>query len=391
MLGIYVHVPFCVKKCRYCDFLSFPGMEARFGCYVEAVCREIRERGGELRANSADENKSGREGCDRARVDTVFVGGGTPSVLPTEGLVKILRTVMETFDVAPDAEISVEGNPESLSFEKLARLREAGFNRLSIGFQSLSDGRLSALGRVHDREKALEAFRAARRAGFDNINVDLIFGFPGEPEGEFERTLSDVLELGPEHISCYSLIVEDGTPLASDVSSGKLPEPDDARDRADYRLAVKKLKNAGYVHYEISNFARPGRESRHNLRYWRQLEYLGFGPGAASFIDGRRFANSGDVEKYVSGVFETDPDSDETLTAAALRDEFMMLGFRLTDGPDFDEFSRRFGVRPEDFFADRLEKLVKNGLIEKRPDGSRPYALTEKGLDFANEVFSEFV
>ncbi|MBO4362868.1 MAG: radical SAM family heme chaperone HemW [Clostridia bacterium] len=380
MLGIYVHVPFCVKKCGYCDFLSFPGMENCFEAYAEAVCAEIRGKG-----------TLNKEGAVKETVDTFFVGGGTPSVLPASCLEKILRTARDVFDILPDAEITVEANPESASFEKLSRLREAGFNRLSIGFQSLSDERLKALGRVHNAEKAREAFAAARRAGFDNVNVDLIFGFPGEPEGEFERTLEEVIALKPEHVSCYSLIVEEGTPLAEGVRSGALPEPDDARDRADYRLAVRRLKEAGYVHYEISNFALPGRESRHNLRYWQQREYLGFGPGAASFKGARRFANSSDVKRYVSGVFETDPDSDEILTQAALREEFMMLGFRLTDGPDFAEFERRFGKRPEDFFAARLERLEKKGLIEKRASMEGPYALTEKGLDFANEVFAEFV
>ena len=381
MLGIYVHVPFCVKKCGYCDFLSFPGMENCFRGYVKALCGEIENRG---KLHSPEEG-------GKAPVDTVFIGGGTPTVLPAEYLAEILGTVEKTFDVIPGAEITVEANPESATLEKLSKLREAGFNRLSIGFQSLSDRRLSAIGRIHDSKKALEAFAAARKAGFDNVNVDLIFGFPGEPEGEFAATLEGVLALKPEHVSCYSLIVEEGTPLAENVRSGMLPEPDDVRDRKDYRQAVKRLKEAGYVHYEISNFALPGRESRHNLRYWHQREYLGFGPGASSFYGGRRFANSADVERYVSGIFETDPDSDETMTQAALRDEFMMLGFRLTEGPDFDRFAEKFGRRPEEFFADRLEKLEIRGLIEKRGCGSRPYALTEKGLDFANEVFEEFV
>ena len=374
MLGLYVHVPFCVKKCRYCDFVSEASDCDRRDRYVKAVAAEIRRRGDRSR-----------------RCDTVFIGGGTPSVLTGEQLKRIGDALRESFTIEPDAEFTVEANPDSLTPEKAAALKETGANRLSIGFQSLSERALGVLGRVHSAEKAVEAFKNARRAGFENINIDLIFGLPGEPEGEFENTLRRVAELGPEHISAYSLIVEEGTPLARDIMSGILPEPDDERDRADYRFALAFLKESGYRQYEISNFAKPGFESKHNRRYWRQEEYLGFGPAAASFEGGRRYSNTGDIRLYTENGGLASFSEDQTLSRDELMNEYMMLGFRMTDGPDLEHFRKIYGADAEELFSGKLKYLEGEGLIENRQSKTNPFRLTPKGLDFANRIWREFV
>ena len=374
MLGLYVHVPFCVKKCRYCDFVSEASDCDRRDRYVNAVAAEIRRRGDRSR-----------------RCDTVFIGGGTPSVLTGEQLKRIGDALRESFTIEPDAEFTVEANPDSLTPEKAAALKETGANRLSIGFQSLSECALGVLGRVHSAEKAVEAFKNARRAGFENINIDLIFGLPGEPEGEFENTLRRVAELGPEHISAYSLIVEEGTPLARDIMSGILPEPDDERDRADYRFALAFLKESGYRQYEISNFAKPGMESKHNRRYWRQEEYLGFGPAAASFEGGRRYSNTGDIRLYTENGGLASFSEDQILSRDELMNEYMMLGFRMTDGPDFEHFRKIYGADAEELFSGKLKYLEGEGLIENRQSKTNPFRLTPKGLDFANRIWREFV
>jgi len=374
MLGLYVHVPFCVKKCRYCDFVSEASDCDRRDRYVKAVAAEIRRRGDRSR-----------------RCDTVFIGGGTPSVLTGEQLKRIGDALRESFAIEPDAEFTVEANPDSLTPEKAAALKETGANRLSIGFQSLSGRALGVLGRVHSAEKAVEAFKNARRAGFENINIDLIFGLPGEPEGEFENTLRRVAELGPEHISAYSLIVEEGTPLAHDIMSGILPGPDDERDRADYRFALAFLKESGYRQYEISNFAKPGFESKHNMRYWRQEEYLGFGPAAASFEGGRRYSNTGDIRLYTENGGIASYSENQTLSRDELMNEYMMLGFRMTDGPDFEHFRKIYGADAEELFSEKLKYLERESLIEKSQCKTNPFRLTPKGLDFANRIWREFV
>lgn len=365
-LGVYVHIPFCRRKCAYCDFLSFACDKNGMDGYVSALIEEIK----------SSEYK-GRQ------VDTVFIGGGTPSMLCAEKIGEILDAIKENFNVETDAEITIEGNPDSLTFEKMTKYREYGVNRLSIGFQSLNPDILKTLGRVHTRERALEVFREAREAGFSNVNVDLIFGVPGDDRAAFRKTLEEIVALGPEHISAYSLIVEEGTEIFEKIRSGKLPEPDDGVDRDDYHFAVKFLENNGYLRYEISNFAKKGKESRHNTRYWKQEEYVGFGIGAASFADGRRFANADDFNAYVKGIRKLR--EDETLSHEEMMDEFMMLGFRMSNGPDFAEFSQKYGCNAFEIYREKLEKLQKEGLL------GADFRLTEKGFDFANKIFEEFV
>lgn len=316
-------------------------------------------------------------------VDTVFIGGGTPSMPDAEKIGEILNAIKENFIVEDDAEITIEGNPDSLSLEKMTKYREYGINRLSMGFQSLDISVLKMLGRVHTRKRAVEAFNEAREAGFSNVNVDLIFGVPGDDRDAFRKTLEDVVALGPEHVSAYSLIVEEGTEIYSKIEGGELSEPDDDVDRDDYHFAVKFLENNGYQRYEISNFAKFGKESRHNTRYWKQDEYIGFGIGAASFVNGRRFANADDLGAYVMG--ERSLREDEALSRDELMDEFMMLGYRMSAGPNFERFEEKYGVSALEKYGKTLKNLQNRGLIDEN------YKPTEKGFDFANEIFEEFV
>lgn len=367
-IGIYVHIPFCVRKCAYCDFLSFSCDEGNVKKYIHALQSEIKA------TKYAGED-----------VDTVFIGGGTPSFINAEYITEILAIIREKFNVDNNAEITVEGNPDSLTLEKLKSYRAAGVNRISMGFQSLDNDLLGLMGRVHDRETALRAFENARTAGFENVNVDLIFGLPGDDREAFKKTLETVVSLRPEHISAYSLIVEEGTKICGQIERGELPEPDDDFDRDDYHFAVDYLKAHGYNHYEISNFALPGFESRHNVRYWKQDRYVGFGLGASSFMGNRRFSNCRDFAKYVEMGGTPPLDEDVPLTEDELRDEFMMLGYRMTEGPNFGEFQARYGVDPTKFYSERLEKLVRLGLLDN------DFKITAKGLDFANEIFEEYI
>ena len=380
-LGLYIHIPFCLRKCVYCDFLSFPcgnGKDLQpdtAESYLAALFSELKRAGVQCR--------------DRI-VDTVFIGGGTPSVLPVGAVLRLLSCVRESFRLSDRAEITIEANPGTVTAEKFAEYRTAGINRLSLGFQSLDDRILSFLGRVHTEEQAVLAFREARRAGFDNINVDLIFGLPLPDQEAFRATVEKVIALSPEHISAYSLIVEEGTPLCEKIDSGELPEPDDRDDREDYAYCRRRLAETGFIHYEISNFAKPGRECAHNLKYWRQEEYLGVGLGAASFLDGMRFANGDDLGKYIAYDGNCGTREKNELSEDELRKEFMMLGFRMLQGPDFSLFEEKFRLRPEKCFGEALVRLTGDGFITPLEE-KRGFALTEKGLHFANSVFREFL
>lgn len=388
-LGLYVHIPFCLRKCVYCDFLSFPCGNGKdlppdtAESYLSALFSELKRAGVQCR--------------DRI-VDTVFIGGGTPSVLPLGAVSRLLSCIRASFRLSDQSEITIEANPGTVTAEKFAEYRTAGINRLSLGFQSLDDRILSFLGRVHNEEQAVSAFREARLAGFDNINIDLIFGLPIPDRKAFRETVEKVIALSPEHISAYSLIVEEGTPLCSKIESGELPEPDDRNDREDYAYCRKRFAEAGYIHYEISNFAKPGRECVHNLKYWRQEEYLGVGLGAASFLDGIRFANGDDLGKYIANDGNCGMREEIRLSEDKLRKEFMMLGFRMLEGPDFMHFEEKFHMRAEDCFGKSFAGLTEKGLIapvqeDENPAGCGKYGftLTEKGLHFANSVFKEFI
>ena len=380
-MGIYVHIPFCVRKCPYCGFFSRPpGDRGEIGAYVSRIIREIKA--------AASEYGVLPDGSGPRRADSIFIGGGTPSLLEPEQVSDILSALRAGFGITPDAEISMEANPGTLGQDgaRLSGFLAAGINRLSIGVQSFDDRVLRTLGRIHNAEEAERTFRAAREAGFDNINIDLMFGIPGQTAGQWDRTLRKAAELDPEHFSFYSLQLEEGTPFFEAFETGRLTELPDEEDRAMYHHAIALLKRAGYHHYEISNAAKPGFECRHNLKYWTLAEYLGIGDTAASYIDGTRFTmmDGEKTEVHVNSAFDD-------------MSEYMFTGLRLTRGILYSDFRRRFGMSPEEAFADRwaeLDEFFGSGALERRVtnDGERSALLiTEKGIDISNRIMEVFV
>ena len=366
-LSVYIHVPFCVKKCKYCDFLSSAGQE-RAGEYFATLGDEIRLKADEF---------SGRS------LSTVFFGGGTPSYPAAEYIERVMRLLKEYFTLDDDCEITMEANPDSLTKEKLIIYRAAGINRLSMGLQSDSRELLSRLGRVHSYERFLEAFRDARSAGFSNINVDLMFGLPGQSLADYEKTLRTVSELQSEHISCYGLIVEEGTPLYLENPKDL---PDEETERRMFRVSGELLSQYGYRQYEISNFAREGFECRHNIVYWKRGEYLGLGLGAHSFTGGERYHITEDFGEYISRDFSKR--GTEVLTPRDEYAEFFFLGLRMNEGVSLDEFQKCFGVGAEEIFAGQLEKLKSDKLIVQEDSTIK---LTAYGTDISNRVFAEFI
>ena len=364
-LGLYLHIPFCVQKCAYCAFYSLPGQGAgRQRDYVRALEEQLRRWAPR---------------CRGRRVDTVYLGGGTPSYLGGPALAGLLSWVRRLFAVEEGAEITVECNPESVTPELLTALRRAGANRLSLGVQSLSDERLRTLGRAHDAAGARAAYRLARRAGFDNISVDLMYGLPGQGLEDWRREVEGILSWRPEHLSAYVLTVEAGTPMA------RLPEdlfPDEDAQADQYELLCRLAAGAGYRHYEISNFALPGRHSRHNSRYWDLSDYLGLGPGAHSYLDGRRFFFEADLAAFLTSSC---PPRQEEQGPFHRGDEYVMLMLRTQRGVEEGEFARRFG-RPFTPYAQRLRPFLPLGLAAE--EGGR-WRLTERGFLVSNAILTE--
>ncbi len=392
-LALYIHIPFCAVRCAYCDFNTYAGLERLHEPFVAALREEIR-----------------RAGVQRGRppVRTIFIGGGTPTVLPSELLIQALDACYQAFVVAPDAEITCEANPGTVDRERFGALRAMGVNRLSMGVQSFDDTELRWLGRIHTAEEAMAAFHSARQVGFDNINLDFIFGLPGQTPETWARTLDRAVALGPEHLSLYGLTVEHGTPLFDRVRRG-LTEPPDEDLAADlYELACERLAAAGYAQYEISNWAKTadggwrmadGRwqsairnpQCAHNLVYWRHEPYLGFGPGAHSFDGERRWWNVKPVPEYIRRVEagRSPERGGELISRRTAMGEFMMLGLRLVQEGVMDaRFRARFGVGLEKAFGEQIRRLVLQGLLERLPDRVR---LTQRGRLLGNRVFEEFV
>ena len=362
-LGLYLHIPFCRSKCDYCDFYSLPGGEDRMDGYLRALLRQLEEA---------------VPGAAGHSVDTVYVGGGTPTVFGGERLTALLAAVGRLYRLAPGAEITCEANPDSAGEELLRALRRAGFGRLSLGMQSADAGELAAVHRRHTPEQTDAAVAAARRVGFENLSLDLICGLPGQTEESWRRTVEHALSLRPEHLSCYGLKVEEGTPLARRVAAGEeLPDDDAQADR--YLWTVERLARAGFRQYEISNFARPGYESRHNLRYWRLEPYLGFGPGAHSDFGGRRFAVPADLAGYLAG--EAVPEG-EAVSPWERGNEYLMLGLRTAAGIAGEEYRRRFGG---DFapLEELLSRFAGHGWAERNGDRWR---LTPAGFLVSNRL-----
>lgn len=375
-LALYLHIPFCAVRCHYCDFNTYAGLDKLFEDYAAALAEEIRHAG---------------EARDHSPVRTVFLGGGTPTVLPAPLLASILEACRTSFAVAPDAEITSEANPGTADAEVFAALRDMGVNRLSMGVQSLDDAELKWLGRIHGAAEAEEAFAAARRAGFDNINLDFMFGLPGQQTATWRSTLERAIALGPEHISLYSLTVEHGTPLYDAVRRGLQPPPEDDVAADFYLLASDLLGKAGYEQYEISNWSRPGFQCRHNLVYWRHEPYLGFGAGAHSYADGRRWWNVRPVPQYIQRLHsDQSPErGSEPIDDGLAMGEFMMLGLRLVgEGVDPARFAAHFGQPLDAVFSREVAALKRRGLLEQIDGRVR---LTNEGRLLGNQVFAEFL
>lgn len=374
-LGLYLHIPFCRQKCLYCDFPSFAGREAFQERYTDALLAEM-----DFRAREC----AGREVC------SVFFGGGTPTALPLPLLERLAEKVFSSFRIADGAEVTAEANPGTLNRETARALRGMGFNRLSIGVQAWQDRLLRQLGRIHTIADFLENYRIVREEGFQNVNIDLMFALPWQTMEDWQETLAQAVALAPEHISAYSLILEEGTPLFREWEEGRLtPVPDDL-DREMYHMAIDFLAEKGYAQYEISNFAKAGRQSRHNRLYWQAEEYLGLGLGAHSYWNGERFHNPYGLEEYIraAGSPAQMAEEREFVTPQDALAEFMFLGLRLTEGVSFAAFRQRFGREMKDIYGAQLAKLVGQGLLTEDGRGVR---LTRRGIDVSNVVFTEFL
>jgi oxygen-independent coproporphyrinogen-3 oxidase len=385
-LSLYLHIPFCTSKCGYCDFNSYEGLDHLTPGYTQALLREI-----ELWAPAARD----------FRVDTVFFGGGTPSLTNLDDMAAITGAVREHYNLADGAEWSLEANPTDLEREHVEGLRALGINRLSLGVQSLHDDELEMLEREHTADRAVEAVEMARAAGFDNINMDFIYGLIGQPLERWQQTLERALTLRPEHLSLYALSVEPGTALHYRVTRGELPEPDPDVAADQYEWTCDRMAEAGYGHYEISNWSMPGRQCRHNLVYWHAEPYLGMGAGAHSLFAGQRFANHDAPTRYMETVEETFEQrarsgggtmlqiaGGETPDEATLRADAMILGLRLIDGVSVADFESRFGASPDAIFGEAIERHTGLELLER--DGDR-LRLTPRGLLLSNEVFVDLL
>lgn len=378
-LELYVHIPFCARKCAYCDFLSGPAAANVQRQYVEQLIEEIT--------------------CQSAhypgyKVTSVYLGGGTPSLLEGQMIWDIMDRLKACFDLTEDAEVSIEANPGTLTVEKLERYRSAGINRISLGLQSADDKELKNLGRIHTYDEFLKSFERVRQTGFDNVNIDLMSALPGQTLESWKKTLKKVSQLKPEHISAYSLMVEEGTPFYERYHSHPELLPGEDEEREMYYATKQFLREQGFFRYEISNYAKPGRECRHNIGYWTGTEYLGLGLGASSYIRGFRFKNESDLRVYLKTDMAGER-ADELLhqeiiglTDAERMEEFMFLGLRMTRGVSKQEFRRRFGRDIRDVYGAVLDKLEKNRLIVT---DSLCIRLSEFGIDISNYVLSEFL
>lgn len=379
-LRLYLHIPFCRKKCDYCDFLSAPADGAARDAYVDMLIREIEARGREYGHCSAP---------------SLFFGGGTPSLLSGADVLRVMEAVGKSFFLEKDAEITMECNPGTLNEKKAADYKNAGINRISLGLQSAKNQELALLGRIHGWEDFLMSYDAVRRAGFSNLNVDLMWGLPGQTLEDWAYSLERTARLRPEHISAYSLIIEEGTPFFARFweddrrrEAGEEPEflPTEETERQMYGHAVSYLKGRGYRQYEISNYAKPGRECRHNIGYWALEEYLGLGLGSASLVDGARFSNTRELSDYLAGDFSRK--NEQRLSRREQMEEFMFLGLRMMEGVSRAEFQGRFGVAPEAVYGRELSQLCGQGLLHQH---AGRIALTEEGVSVSNYVMAHFL
>lgn len=386
-LGIYVHIPFCKKKCNYCDFISYSNKINEIERYVDKVRQEI---------NSYN--------LEEYNVTTIYIGGGTPSYIDSKYIYDILQEIKiklkNNKTHFEDIEVTIEVNPGTVTEEKLKTYKELGINRLSIGLQSTNNELLEQIGRIHKYEEFLNTYQLAREVGFKNINIDLMIGLPNQNIENIKEDLLKIKKLNPEHVSIYSLIIEEGTPIEKQLRSGKIQLPDEELERQMYWYVKNTLELNGYKHYEISNFAKEGKESKHNLNCWEQKEYIGIGVAAHSYLEGIRYSNTENFEKYLQAEFKCNKMKEKELEKNQIRiveevqdleskkKEFMLLGLRKIEGVKISEFKEKFIQNPIYLYRKRLDKLVKENLIRIEGDFIR---LTNRGLDLANLVWEEFV
>lgn len=365
MTGLYIHIPFCKQKCRYCDFVSYTGMEDMWDKYIDALKREAEKYRGQA-------------------VDTIFIGGGTPTVLTAEQLAAVSRMCFDYFDVQKNCEFTIETNPGTLSDSKITAMLRGGINRISVGVQSFNDTELQKIGRIHNAETAYNTICNLKKMGFDNINIDIMTALPSQTRESLIKTLKTAVSLPVTHISAYSLIIEEGTPLEREYSQGKLILPDDDTDRLMYADTVKSLGDNGFKRYEISNFARDGFECRHNIKYWTGESYIGLGAAAHSYDGEKRYFNTSDINDYINGA----PSEETALAKEDKISEFIITGLRMDKGISENTFFERFKTPIRELYGDTLDKFIKLGLLSYT-DGC--YSLTPRGIDVSNSILCEFV
>lgn len=385
-LELYVHIPFCVRKCNYCDFLSFSASKEQIAAYCRSLEEEIRQTAEYI---SKTEASPKGEAFSPKKIRSIFFGGGTPSLLSPEQMESLMLCIRKYFPWEKGTEISMEANPGTLDGEKLSGFRQAGINRLSIGLQSTKDQCLKLLGRIHTWEQFLRNYEEARKAGFSNINIDLMSGLPGQSLSIYEETLEEVAALRPEHISAYSLILEEGTPFYTSEELHSLL-PDEETERRMYERTKEILLSHGYERYEISNYAKVGRECIHNLGYWDNVPYLGFGLGASSYYNGARFSNERNLQSYLKRPFLPFSEREEyfILSQTEEMEDYMIFGLRKMNGVSLSEFTRRFTIPMEEKYGTVINTYEKMGLLEKTGDRLR---LTDAGIDVSNRIFEEFL
>lgn len=372
-IGVYVHIPFCKKKCDYCDFISYCNKDNLIEDYVQAVKAEIQSQN------------------IKPEITTIYIGGGTPSYIDSKYIIEILEKIKEK-NVSSNAEITIEVNPGTVTKEKLEDYIKSGINRISIGLQTTNDELLKQIGRIHNFTQFLETYKLAKKVGFKNINVDLMLGLPNQRIKDLKESLEQIIKLKPKHISVYSLIVEDGTPIANKIEKGEMQLPDEELERNMYWFVKNTLELNGFIHYEISNFAKKGYESKHNLNCWNQKEYIGIGASAHSYRDITRYSNTENIEEYIENVnngnFNRNKIIHEVQKEDDAKKEFMLLGLRKIKGVDINQFKNKFGDNPIYLFRNELKKLTDERLLMIDNNNIR---LTNKGLDLANLVWEEFI
>lgn len=370
-LRIYIHIPFCKQRCAYCDFVTYDDKSYLIDSYFKALDTEIALYSPKL---------------EHSNITSIFFGGGTPSYPDT----KYLNAAINKFNITKDTEITIEVNPGTVDYEKLVEYREMGINRLSFGVQSFENDMLIIMGRIHDRSLAIRNIKDALKAGFENISLDLMHGYPLQTESGFRDSLETAVDLGVTHISCYSLKIGDDTPLKGMLAKGLLPEPDDLTDRRMYKAALGYLSSQGFSHYEISNFALPGYECKHNIGYWILDEYLGFGAGAHSYIDDKRFSNTGSLGEYIHSLkdYKIPEDYSESIDVSESMSEFMILGLRMIKGINTEIFREKYNRDILSIYSDEINECIDAGLMTS---SGKMMKLTTRGLDYANKVFRKFI